>query len=248
MRDTRLIMGMPVTIEVVGEGARAPLEAAFAHFTAVDRRFSPFKPDSEVSALNRGEVGAATMSAELAEVLALAEATRQATHGYFDIRRPDGRIDPSGLVKGWAIRNAAAGIAGAGFGDFFVEAGGDIQCAGHSPSGAPWRIGIRDPFDARHIVKVLAPGAAGVATSGSYVRGAHIYDPHAAGRQLRDIVSLTVVAPDIHDADRFATAAFAMGPAGIGFIEAMPGLEGYAIDRHGVATMTSRFRELTVSC
>ena len=42
-----------------------------------------------------------------------------------------------------------------------------------------------------------------------------------------------------------ATAAFAMGRAGIGFIENLPGFEAYLIDRQGVATMTSRFKDFT---
>jgi len=50
---------------------------------------------------------------------------------------------------------------------------------------------------------------------------------------------MTVVARDVYEADRFATAAFAMGLEGIGFIESIPGLEGYAIDCKGIATMSS---------
>jgi len=129
-----------------------------------------------------------------------------------------------------------------------VEAGGDIQCAGRNAKGEPWRIGIRNPFNNQEIVKVLQPGDAGVATSGSYARGAHVYDPVQPEHRLDDVVSLTVIARDIYDADRFATAAFAMGRDGIHFLEATPGLEGYAIDAAGIATMTSGFKELLAPC
>jgi len=166
--------------------------------------------------------------------------------GYFDIRRPDGRVDPSGLVKGWAIRNAARLIETAGFRNYCVEAGGDLQCRGYNEQGQRWRVGIRNPFEATQIVKVLAPGDCGVATSGAYVRGRHIYDPHTAGPATDATASITVVGPDIYEADRFATAAFAMGTDGIAFIESMPGLEGYAIDREGVATMTSGFNRIAL--
>ena len=81
----------------------------------------------------------------------------------------------------------------------------------------------------------------GVATSGSYVRGQHIYDPFRPAQRLDDIVSLTVVGADVLEADRFATAAFAMGRAGIYFIDERRDLEGYAIDAAGVATKTSGF-------
>ena len=50
-----------------------------------------------------------------------------------------------------------------------------------------------------------------------------------------------MIGPDVLEADRFATAAFAMGKAGIVFIEQMPGLEGYAVTGNGRATLTSGF-------
>jgi len=242
MRETRQIMGMPITVEIVGAGEPRTLEETFAYFEMVDARFSPFKAESEVSALNRGDVAGGSESSEMREVLALAEDTRAETLGFFEIRRPDGTFDPSGLVKGWAIRNAARLIARAGYADYFVEAGGDIQCAGRNAAALPWRIGIRHPFDIRQSIKTLQPGDAGVATSGTSIRGQHIYDPHDPGRTLDEVVSITVVAADIYDADRFATAAFAMGRAGIGFIDSIPGLEGYAVDRTGMATMTRGFK------
>ena len=244
MRDTHLIMGMPITVEVVDTPAAAAIEAVFAAFTAVDERFSPYKPDSELSAMNRGEIPPSALSPQMQDVLALCELTRHETAGVFDIRRPDGRVDPSGLVKGWSIRNAARLLDELGLRNYCIEAGGDIQCRGHSASGAPWRVGIRNPFEQGTIVKVLAPGDAGVATSGLYVRGAHIYDPRSRTAADGALASLTVVASDIYEADRFATAAFAMGADGIGFIEDTYGLEGYAIDHAGIATMTTGFSRI----
>lgn len=244
MRSTRLIMGMPITVEVVGADTTMIIETVFEYFTDIDNRFSPYKADSEVSAMNRGDIPPSGISTSLREVLELAELTRHETHGYFDVRRPDGRVDPSGLVKGWAIRNAARLLDRAGCTNYCVEAGGDIQCRGVSESGTPWRVGIRNPFNDTEIVKTLVPGDSGVATSGLYVRGAHIYDPLRHAPASAEIASLTVVGPDVYEADRFATAAFAMGRDGIGFIEAAFGLEGYAIDSAGIATFTSGFARI----
>ena len=237
-----MIMGMPITIDVPGAETEAPIEAAFGYFREVDARFSPYKQDSELAALNRGDLPEWAWSAPMREVLARAETTRWETRGYFNVRRPDGQLDPSGLVKGWAICNAARTIADMGHADYMVDAGGDMQCAGHNDHGARWRIGIRNPFDARQSIKTLEPGDAGVATSGTSIRGQHIYDPHQ-GADLGELVSITVIAADIYDADRFATAAFAMGRDGIGFIETTDGLEAYAVDRYGIATMTSGFKD-----
>jgi len=232
-------MGMPITVEVVGAADAGIIAAVFAYFAEVDRRFSTYKPDSEVEAINRARLAAADYSDEMREVLALAEATKRDTGGFFDIRRPDGTIDPSGIVKGWAIRNAAAMIAATGAGDFYVEAGGDIQSAGRNAAGEPWSVGIRNPFNPEEIIKVVYPRGRGIATSGTYFRGQHIYDLHDPARSIDDIVSLTVIGPDVLEADRFATAAFAMGRAGIHFIEATPGLEGYLVGRDRRATLTS---------
>lgn len=240
--ETRILMGMPITVGIVDEPPAGLVDRIFAYFAEVDRRFSPFRPDSEVSALDGARLASTTLSPEMREILALADCTRQETDGYFDIRRPEGRIDPSGIVKGWAVRNAVRKITAAGVDSFFVDAGGDIQCRGRDPAGQEWKTGIRNPFNETEIIKVLTPRGHGIATSGTYARGQHIYDPHHPGKPIEDIVSLTVIGPDVLEADRFATAAFAMGRYGIYFIEARPCLEGYVVDRNSIATQTSGFK------
>ena len=239
-------MGMPIEVEVVdgGESARAAIDDAFAHFAAVDERFSTYKDTSEIMRINRGELALHDASEDVQEVFALAEQTRGETDGYFDIRHPSGQLDPSGIVKGWAIRGAAARIRARGHRNFFVNAGGDIAAEGENADEAPWSVGIRNPFS-DGVVKVVYPDGKGVATSGSYVRGAHIYNPHRPDEPLEEIVSVTVIGPDVLEADRFATAAFAMGKEGIAFIEALPGFEAYAIGADGIATMTSGFAAYT---
>lgn len=245
MRETRDLMGMPVSVDVAGGADARLIGAVYNYLEAVDRRFSTYKPDSEISAINRGDVETAEASAEMREVFALGERTRRETDGFFDMRRPDGTIDPSGIVKGWAILNAARLIEAQGVGDYYVDAGGDIQSGGHNPEGGPWRVGIRNPFNPDEIVKVVYPRGCGIATSGTYVRGQHVYDPHNPGAELTDVVSLTVIGPDVLEADRFATAAFAMGREGIYFIEQLEGFEAYAIDRAGIATLTTGFTAYT---
>lgn len=241
MPDTRILMGMPITVDV-GEMAGGTLvDMVFDYFAHVDRRFSTYRADSEISAINRGDVPIRDWSGEMTEVLALAEQTKNETDGYFDIRQPDGSLDPSGIVKGWAIRNATGIVRRAGMCDFFIEAGGDVQSFGKNASGKDWSVGIRNPFKGDEIIKIVYPRGRGVATSGSYVRGQHIYNPHEIGCPITDILSLTVIGADVLEADRFATAAFAMGKDGIFFLEETPDLEGYVVDIDGRATPTSGF-------
>ncbi|HVS58876.1 MAG TPA: FAD:protein FMN transferase, partial [Candidatus Saccharimonadales bacterium] len=152
-----------------------------------------------------------------------------------------GQLDPSGLVKGWAIHNAAKLISGMGCHNFYIEAGGDIQASGVNAQGKPWLVGIRNPFNIEQIIKVLHIRDEGVATSGTYVRGEHIYNPKAQSQAVSTVKSLTVVGPNVYEADRFATAAFAMGTEGIAFIERLPGFEVYMVDNNQIATFTSGF-------
>ena len=245
MQETRILMGMPVTVEVVElpdppAAIAASIAAVFAYFEYVDKKFSTYKECSEISLINRRELTLERASADMQTVFALAEQTKQATHGYFDIAQ-NGRYDPSGLVKGWAIQNAAAILWQKGFVNFCVDAGGDVQVAGKNSCGQAWRVGIRNPFNLHEIVKVLTVSNCGVATSGTYIRGEHIYNPKDPAQPAAEAVSLTVIGPNIYEADRFATAAFAMGREGIFFIERLEGFEGYMIDPQGQATFTSGF-------
>jgi thiamine biosynthesis lipoprotein len=240
MKQTRLLMGMPITVEVVEpDGTPELLERVFAHFARVDDTFSTYKETSEISRLNRGALSLDACSDDVRLILALSEETKRATHGYFDIVR-DGQCDPSGIVKGWAIQRSADMLRELGCANFYVEAGGDFQVAGRN-HGELWKVGIRNPFNRAENVKVLALTDCGVATSGTAIRGQHIYNPHDPETPLQGIVSLTVVGPNVYEADRFATAAFAMGWDGITFLRQLPGFEAYLIDANARATYTRGF-------
>lgn len=242
MKESRAIMGMPITIEIVDNSATSgDLEHLFAYLVSVDERFSTYKPESEISQINSGKLVAEEWSDDMRTIFLLAEETKQKTFGYFDIATPEGTIDPSGIVKGWAISQVAELLHTRGITNFYIDAGGDIEAHGVNMAGIPWSVGIRNPFNATEIVSILALSDAGVATSGTSMRGAHIYDPHRKTRDIHDIVSMTVIGPNAFEADRFATAAFAMGRKGIAFIETHPGLEGYMIDKEGIGTATSGF-------
>lgn len=96
-------------------------------------------------------------------------------------------------------------------------------------SGGPWRIGIRHPEQADRVCAVLAVTDAAVATSGQYERGDHILDGRT-GRPATGLLSLTVLAPTLTEADATATAAFALGAGGPAWAAARPGCEVFAVD------------------
>lgn len=241
MRLTRAQMGMVTVVEIVDQADVKDFEDIFAYFDHVNRVFSPFKKDSEVSRFGRREITEAEASPELKEVLALAEQTKRDSGGYFDVWH-EGKFDPSGIVKGWAIHQSAEKLRAKGFKNFYVEAGGDIEVAGSNSKGQPWRIGLRHPFDKSKLTHILSLSRGGVATSGTYQQGQHIYNPYRPGIR-NDLVSLTVVGPDIYEADRIATAAFAMGQAGLRWLETKTRLQGLAITSNGTLEMTGGLKK-----
>jgi len=259
-------MGMPVTVDITSDDPKSMvniLEEVFDYFAYVDEKFSTYKSTSEISAINAGTLTPADYSDDMKEIFMLAEKTKNETGGFFDIVNREGKYDPSGIVKGWAIWNAGKILQRRGVRNFFVDAGGDVQTAGCKSNGQKWSVGIADPFVGHYdkVVKVIRVSGEGVATSGTAIRGQHIYNPHKRqfsdknshgdkSNGIYDIVSLTVIGPNIYEADRFATAAFAMGRRGIEFIENLHigdhKLEGYMIDTNGVALMTSGFEKYVV--
>jgi thiamine biosynthesis lipoprotein len=241
MKQTKILMGMPITVEIIGSPLTDGIfDTVFGYFAYIDETFSTYKANSEIMHINRGELAEDDWSDDMKTIFELADVARQKTDGYFDIEKPDGTYDPSGVVKGWAIQNAAEIVKDAGFQNFYIDAGGDIQTSGINSDGEPWRVGIKNPFNEQEVVKVVQAKDTAVATSGTYIRGLHIYNPKT-GTPADDIASFTVVGDNVCDADLVATAAFAMGHNGIRFVEDMPGFEGYAIDKNGTATMTSGF-------
>lgn len=240
MKQTKLIMGMPITVEIVDAHVSIKdFRDVFTLFRNIDQQFSPYKKSSEVSKINRNEITEKDYSMEMREILRLAQKIKEKTHGYFDVYHK-GYFDPSGIVKGWAIQKGAELLRERGFHNFFVDAGGDIQVAGLK-NGKRWKVGIRNPFNRDEVIKVVTLSNEAIATSGTYLRGDHIYNPLKRNKIIKDIVSLSVLGTSILEADLLATAAFAMGKEGIEFINSCAGVDGYMVDTQGVATHTQGF-------
>ncbi len=240
MTQTQLIMGMPVTISVAGSlpGHTKLVNNCFEWFRQVDQLFSTYKPDSEISRLNSGELSYEGLSPEVRGVLKLSDKFKESTQGYFDPQR-NGRLDPSGIVKGWSIAKAAAILSAGSAENYYIEAGGDITARGTNDKGEYWRVGIKFPPQPAKYAKVVELKDCAIATSGEYERGRHIYNPHG---RLSPMLSATVIGPDITTADALATAVFAMGgDKGIALLRKFPGYEGYAMLNETEALATPGF-------
>lgn len=223
MRRVEHVMGFPISVDL-RDGDTAAVDRAFAWLREVDARFSPFRADSEVSRLDRGELGPDGLSADLVHVLELCAHYERATGGAFSARVPGRGLDPCAVVKGWAVQRAAELLVAGGSTGFVVNAGGDVVTA-----GGPWRVGVRHPVRADRFCAVLEVTSRAVATSARYERGDHITDART-GRPVTELVSVTVVAPTLTVADATATAAFAMGVEGVEWAAAQEGCEVFAVD------------------
>jgi thiamine biosynthesis lipoprotein len=236
-------MGTIVTLDVRDAGvAPGALDEAFAELHRIDAMFSTYEPDSEVCRIDRGELDREQASPDVRHVLDLCERYARDTGGWFSAWI-GGRLDPSGLVKGWAMDRVCGILERHGARNYSVDAGGDVAARGHSGAGQPWRVGIRHPVERTLVVRVVLATDLAVATSGTYERGAHIVDP-TTGSPAREVLSMTVAGSDIVEADVHATAALAMGRAGLDLIERLPGYEGYAIFPDLRARWTSGFDAL----
>lgn len=242
------IMGTAVSIATwTAEGpeqavrtARA-IAAAFAELRRADELFSPFKPSSQISQLREGSTSLERCDPDVREVLTLCKQLRHATGGYFDAYAagPD-RLDPCGVVKGWAAQRASDVLLEAGVSTHYVSAGGDVCLRGQPGGDRLWRVGIADPHRPGELLATIHSSDLAVATSGTAERGAHVLDPHR-GTAALELASVTVIGPSLTLADAYATAAVAMGARGLRWLEGLDGYEGLLVDADGDVRWTPGF-------
>lgn len=232
-------MGLPISLALRGrhaadEVAERAWQTAVADLREVDRVFSTYREDSAVSRLGRGEIDLDDCPPEVAEVLRIGEIARVASDGAFDVRLPDGsgglKLDPSGVVKGWAVERAARAFDELDETDVCLSAGGDMVCRTRMPGSDGWRIGIEDPCAPQATVAVVPIRDGAVATSGTAHRGAHILDPRT-GRPAEGLASVTVVGDDLTAVDIEATTAFVLGEDGIAWLQRIPNRSGLVVRR-----------------
>jgi FAD:protein FMN transferase len=235
VRRVEQIMGTAISVEIAGTlpaGDRAALiEGTFAWLREVDRRFSTYKDDSEVSRINRGE--AVPASPDMLHVQDACARLWENTGGFFDAYAT-GTFDPSGYVKGWSVQVASDRLTEAGALDHCVNAGGDVCVRGRPDDGPLWRIGVQHPWERMKLAWVLGVSDTAVATSGTYERGFHVVNPFT-GEGVQELRSVTVVGPDLALADAYATAAMAMGLSGVDWLGRLDGYESAVITEDGRA-------------
>lgn len=208
-------MNMPFTIVFVRDNFDETLIEALnqvvndidKYLENVEEKFSPFLPGSLVS--RHTDLGEELQDdffdLEYQEVYSRSIIARKETRGLFD---PffNGKYNPTGFVKGWAIENAFMKYINPLIDNNIIEAGaingaGDIQVGTRLDSNFSWEIGIENPEDKEKIIAKYSIKNGAVATSGLSKKGQHIKSDNDINH-----VQVTVVGTYLSDVDVLATA------------------------------------------
>lgn len=163
---------------------------------------------------------------------------------------PGTRLDFGGVAKGWAARQAMQRLQA--YAPALVNAGGDIAISGLQLDGEPWPVGVDDPMHPDAQLVMLKLGRCGVATSGRDYRrwqknGAwqhHIIDSRTGQPAETDVLSATVIAPDVRQAEMASKTVLILGSqAGLAWLEAQASLAGMLVLEDGQGLQDSRFEK-----
>jgi len=160
------------------------------------------------------------------------------------------RLDFGGVAKGWAAHQTAERLKE--YGSALMNAAGDIAISGSLANGASWQIGIRNPFESGADFENLNLRRCGVATSGKDRRHwnqnglprHHIIDPYTGQPAETNVVTATIVAPTVMEAEAAAKATLILGAEeGLKWIEADPVLAGIIVLENGHTLYSQRINE-----
>ena len=207
-------MNMPFTIvfvrdnfdETLIEALNQVVNETDKYLKKVEEKFSPFIPNSLVSRhTDLGEVLQEDFfDSEYQEVYSRSIIAKKETQGLFN---PffEGKYNPTGLVKGWAIETAFMKYIKPLIDNNTIEAGaingaGDMQVGTSLDSDFSWKIGIENPEDREKIIARYSIKNGAVATSGINKKGQHI-------KSENDIehIQVTVIGRYLSDVDVMAT-------------------------------------------
>ena len=238
------IMGMPISIDIRDARAHEDrqrtarlLDQCFAELRRIDDTFSLWRDDTPMAHLAHGRSGLRDMPSDVIEVLRRCVRWSIDTGGLFTARGPDGRVDPTGLVKGWAVRRVGRLLTAEGLRHWCINAAGDLSVHGQARPGEGWTVGIVDPKQPSRLLDTVTLTLGAVATSGTTQRGEHVWDPVRGGAP-RDVIAATVVARDIVQADLLATAAVVRGRDAATWLASRPGVRGLVVLTGGTVERT----------
>jgi FAD:protein FMN transferase len=155
------------------------------------------------------------------------------------------------IGKGYAVDRAIKILQEEGISDAFVNAGGDLKSIGMRSPEVAWKIGLQHPRYPDKMIGAFSLSKRAIATSGDYqkyfIQGGHRYhhilNPKT-GRPAEEsgVISATVLANSVMDADAIATALFIMGPQALEKIRLIDNTEAMVILKTGKTFFTPGFQ------
>lgn len=222
------------------------LQPAIDTLREADLRFSTFRADSEISRMDRGQLALDDAHPDVREVLRLGAAAEREGRGAFTLI-PNGRLDPSAVVKGWAVERASDALIRQGSCSHLINGGGDIATHGYRADDLPWRIAVVHPWSTDRVVSVVSGDQLAVATSGTAERGGHVVDGRS-GAAATALASITVAGPiGLTAVDIRATTALALGADGLEWISQLGDCAALAVKADGSVTWTAGWSAYAVS-
>ena len=231
-RKSAFLLGTEVEITVSEKNAKKAkraIELALKKIRDEEKNLSYYLASSELSRINQN-AGKRWIEAspELFSLIKISLAYSQLTDGAFDIAFSCGgykkiildekrkrikfaqkgmALDLGGIAKGYIVDRIVKFLQKEGVKEGIVNAGGDLKVFGRKS----YRIAIRNPFDKKNILKVIAVKNKAVCTSGLYERAGHIRNPKTGKPIANPLASVTIIAPTAMAADALATAVMVMG-------------------------------------
>ena len=152
-------------------------------------------------------------------------------------------------MKGWSSRQGGGRLGAQGRAR--VEGGGDSAGVGAPPDG-PWMVSVADPQTPEQEVAFLPLSNQAIATSSQARRrwlhrgqpAHHLIDPRTGAPARTNILSATVVASRLPDAEIYAKTALILGQEeGPAYLRTLPSLSWLLISSDGRQQFSDSFEK-----
>ncbi len=217
--------GTALSIDVRRPGVvQAVIESTVRRLHWVDDIFWPSKGTSQIPGRERDRISAGRCAPEVREIFRRCDELSPVTAVFFAVWVA-GSVDPSGLIKGWAIQRASDLSAVEISANHYVLGGAGVQCVGDPAPDRQRRVGIAHSMQSEQLAPIVAGDNLAVATAGIAECVCHIPDLRTGDRPT-DPASATLVDRHLATLDAYAnrrTRDWSFAP---GWIESPTGCAG----------------------